>query len=54
MQFNMRVRFFKRAQKDANHLGFFGRLFVAKNFPKSPDLVTLVKRLFIGDVKLLE
>ena len=41
--FYLRVRFFKIAQKvAANHLGFFGRYSVAKNFQKSPNLVTLI------------
>ena len=33
--------FFIRAQKVTVHLGYFGRKFVAKNFQKSPNLVTL-------------
>ena len=39
--FYIRVRFFKIAPKVANHLGYFCWNFVAKNFKKSPNLVTL-------------
>ena len=44
MQFYIRVTLFKIAQKVANHLGFFAINFVAKNFKRSPNLVTLIMR----------
>ena len=37
-----RVRFFKIAQKVANHLGYFCGFFVSLKFKKSPNLVTLL------------
>ena len=40
-RFYLETMFLKITQKVAKYLGYFSRTFVAKNFEKSPNLVTL-------------